>query len=336
MSISEKNNQDYRFHPGELLPELEGHISRGRFERVLRHGDFVVTAELAPPDSSDKALVFKEAALFDNVVDAINATDGSGANCHMSSVVVCALLSYIGYSPIMQISCRDKNRIAIQGDILGAGALGICNVLTLTGDDVSSGDHPEAKRVFDLDSISLLTLINKIRDEGTFLSGRPIDNPPQMFAGTTINPFVPPIQSKVLQLEKKINAGADFIQTQYCFDMPMLKEFMSEAVDRGLTERAFILPGVGPLASARTARWMKNNVPGVHIPDSIIKRLEGAEDQKKEGQKICVELMQQVKEIEGASGVHVMAYKQEKYVAEMVKESGVLGNRKPWAPSDEQ
>ena len=160
MSIPETNNQAYTYHPGELLPELEGHISRGRFERVLRNGDFVVTAELAPPDSTDRNEVFEQAALFDGFVDAINATDGSGANCHMSSVVVCALLSYIGYSPIMQISCRDKNRIAIQGDLLGAGALSICNVLALTGDDVSVGDHPEAKRVFDLDSISLITLIN--------------------------------------------------------------------------------------------------------------------------------------------------------------------------------
>ena len=335
MSIPETNNQAYTYHPGELLPELEGHISRGRFERVLRNGDFAVTAELAPPDSTDRNEVFEQAALFDGFVDAINATDGSGANCHMSSVVVCALLSYIGYSPIMQISCRDKNRIAIQGDLLGAGALSICNVLALTGDDVSVGDHPEAKRVFDLDSISLITLIKKIRDEGSFLSGRTITNPPQMFVGTSINPFVPPVESRILQLEKKINAGADFIQTQYCFDMPMLKDFMSKTVDKGLTERAFFLPGVGTLASARTARWIKNNVPGVHIPDSIFKRLEGAEDQKKEGQKICTELMQQVKEIEGVSGVHIMAYKQEECVGQMVKDSGVLGDRKPWAPKDE-
>jgi len=245
------------------------------------------------------------------------------------------LLAHIGYSPILQISCRDKNRIAIQGDILGAAALGISNVLALTGDDVSAGDQPEAKRVFDLDSISLLTTIKKMRDESVLLSGRKLTEPPKMFAGSTINPFVPPVKSRVLQMQKKIDAGAQFIQTQYCFDMPMLKDFMAEAVDRGLAERAFILPGVGTLASARTANWLRNNVPGVHIPDSVIKRLEGAEDQKKEGQKICVELMQQVKELEGVSGVHVMAYKQEQYVAQMVKDSGVLGDRKPWAPLNE-
>ncbi|HIF89656.1 MAG TPA: methylenetetrahydrofolate reductase [Candidatus Thioglobus sp.] len=330
-----KINPEYVYHPGNPLPKLEGHVSRGRFERVLKRGEFAVTTELAPPDSADRTEVFHEAAMFDHAVDAINATDGSGANCHMSSVAVCALLAHIGYSPILQISCRDKNRIAIQGDILGAAAMGVCNVLALTGDDVSAGDQPEAKRVFDLDSISLLTTIQKMRDESTLLSGRRLTKAPAMFAGSTINPFVPPVESRVSQMEKKIDAGAQFIQTQYCFDMPMLKDFMAEAVDRGLTERAFILPGVGTLASANTAKWLRSNVPGVHIPDSIIKRLEGAENQKKEGQKICVELMQQVKELEGVSGVHVMAYKQEQYVAEMVKDSGVLGDRKPWAPKNE-
>ncbi len=330
-----KINPEYVYHPGNPLPTLDKHVSRGRFERVLKRGEFAVTTELAPPDSADRTEVFHEAAMFNHAVDAINATDGSGANCHMSSVAVCALLAHIGYSPILQISCRDKNRIAIQGDILGAAAMGVCNVLALTGDDVSAGDQPEAKRVFDLDSISLLTTIQKMRDESTLLSGRKLTEAPAMFAGSTINPFVPPVESRVSQMEKKINAGAQFIQTQYCFDMSMLKDFMSEAVDRGLTERAFILPGVGTLASARTAKWMRSNVPGVHIPDSVIKRLEGAENQKKEGQKICVELMQQVKELEGVSGVHVMAYKQEQYVAEIVKDSGVLGDRQPWTPKNE-
>jgi len=270
--------------------------------------------------------------LFDCVVDAINATDGSGANCHMSSVAVCALLSHIGYSPILQISCRDKNRIAIQGDILGAAAMGVCNVLALTGDDVSAGDHPEAKPVFDLDSISLLTTLRTMREESRFLSGRKLSSAPKVFAGSSINPFVPPIESRVLQLQKKIEAGAEFIQSQYCFDMNVLRSMMKRAVDLGLTDKAFILPGVGTLASAKTAKWLRKNVPGVHIPDTIIRRLEGAENQKLEGQKICVELMQEVKEIEGVSGVHIMAYRQEEYVAEMVKTSGVLDGRIPWAP----
>jgi len=319
-------------HPGSPLGEKEGHVSQGRFERVLRAGDFAVTSEIAPPDSAESEGVYRRAQLFDGAVDAINATDGSGANCHMSSVAVCALLSHIGYSPILQISCRDKNRIAIQGDILGAAAMGVCNVLALTGDDVSAGDHPEAKPVFDLDSISLLTTISTMRDESRFLSGRKLSSAPKIFAGSSINPFVPPVESRVLQLQKKIEAGAQFIQSQYCFDMDVLKSMMKRAVDLGLTEKAFILPGVGTLASAKTAKWLRKNVPGVHIPDTIIERLNGAENQKSEGQKICVELMQEVKEIEGVSGVHIMAYRQEEFVAEMVEASGVLDGRVPWAP----
>ena len=332
----DKHENEHHPHvdnPGSPLPELEGHVSQGRFERVLRAGHFAVTSEIAPPDSADAEEVYRRAALFDGAVDAINATDGSGANCHMSSVAVCALLSHIGYSPILQISCRDKNRIAIQGDVLGAAAMGVCNVLALTGDDVSAGDHPEAKPVFDLDSVSLLSTISKMRDESKFLSGRKLDLAPKVFAGSSINPFVPPVESRVLQLRKKIEAGAEFIQSQYCFDMDILKSMMKRAVDMGLTEKAFILPGVGTLASAKTAKWLRGNVPGVHIPDEIIKRLEGAEKQKAEGQKICVELMQQVKEIEGVSGVHVMAYRQEEFVSEMVETSGVLDGRKAWAPT---
>ncbi len=318
--------------PGSPLPPLEGHSSLGRFERVLRAGEFVVTSEIAPPDSADPDEVYRRAMLFDGVVDAINATDGSGANCHMSSVAVCSLLSRVGYSPILQVSCRDKNRIAIQGDILGAAALGVCNVLALTGDDVSAGDHPEAKPVFDLDSISLTTTICTLRDESRFLSGRALEQAPKLFAGSTINPFVPPVQSRLSQLSKKIEAGAEFIQTQYCFDMPVFKDMMAQAVDQGLMEKAFMIAGVGTLASAKTARWLRSNVPGVHIPDAIISRLEGAKNQKLEGQKICVELMQQCKEIAGVSGVHIMAYRQEEYVRQMVFDSGVLGDRICWAP----
>ncbi len=319
---------------GSPLPILEGHISHGRFERVLRAGHFAITTEIAPPDSANRHEVYKRAALFDGYVDALNATDGSGANCHMSSIAICALLSHRGYSPILQISCRDRNRIAIQGDLLGASAMGICNVLALTGDDVSAGDHPEAKPVFDLDSVSLLTTIGTMHHEQKFLSGRKLDGGLDFFSGSTINPFVPPIDKRVFQLEKKIKAGAMFIQTQYCFDINMLQEFMRQAVAHGLVEKAYILAGVGTLPSAKTARWLRANVPGVHIPDTVITRLENAKDQKLEGRNICVELMQQVKEIEGISGVHLMAYRQEEFVAEMVKKSDVLDGRKPWAPDN--
>jgi methylenetetrahydrofolate reductase (NADPH) len=320
-------------NPGDPLPMLDGHVSHGRFERVLKDGHFAVTTEIAPPDSADPDEVLARASLFDGYVDAINATDGSGAHCHMSSLAVCAILTRVGYSPILQISCRDRNRIAIQGDALGAAALGVCNALCLSGDGVGAGDHPEAKPVFDFDSISLTRTLRILRDESRFLSGRKIDLAPKLFIGSSINPFVPPVENRVNQLAKKIEAGAEYIQSQYCFDLPVLKDFMARAVDMGLTENCYILPGVGVLPSARTAKWMRDNVPGVHIPDSVIKRMKQADKPLREGRKICIELMQQIKEIPGVSGVHVMAYRQEKWVGDVVKKSGVLDGRTPWSPN---
>lgn len=308
----------------------EGHSSRGRLERILRRGEFAVTAELNPPDSADPNEVYERGAVFDGWVDGINATDGSGANCHMSSVGICALLTRVGYAPIMQISCRDRNRIAIQGDVLGAAAMGVSNILCLTGDGVQAGDQPGAKPVFDFDCMSLLETIRIMRDEGRFLSGRLIANPPQVFLGAAINPFAPPYDFRPLRLKKKIEAGAQFVQSQYCYDVPMLRDYMTRVVDMGLHEKCFILIGVGPLASARTAKWIRSNVPGVHIPDSVITRLEGADNQKEEGKRLCIDLMQEIREIEGVSGIHVMAYRQEEFVAEIVHDSGVLRDRRPW------
>ncbi|MDZ5452780.1 methylenetetrahydrofolate reductase [Labrys sp. ZIDIC5] len=321
---------DFGPHPAAPLPELPGHSSRGRLERVLRRGEFAVTAELNPPDSANPDDVLERVKPFEGWVDAINATDGSGANCHMSSVAICALLTRVGYSPVFQISCRDYNRIAIQGNVLGAAALGVCNVLCLSGDGVQSGDHPEAKPVFDLDSTALLSTIRTMRDEQRFLSGRKITTPPAMFLGAAANPFVPPYDFRPINLAKKVQAGAQFIQTQYCFDVPLLERFMARIRDMGLHEKCFIMVGVGPLASARTAKWMRSNVPGVHVPDDVIKRLEGAQDQKEEGKRLCIDIIQQVREIKGVAGVHVMAYRQEEYVAEIVHESGVLAGRTPW------
>jgi len=302
----------------------EGHSSAGRLERALRAGRFVVTAELNPPDSTNPEEVYDRAKVLSEVCDAINATDASGAHCHMSSVAICALLTHAGYSPVLQISCRDRNRIAIQGDVLGAAAMGVSNVLCLTGDGVQTGDHPEAKPVFDLDSISLLQTLRIMRDEGQFLSGRKITSPPKIFLGAAANPFSPPFEMRPLRLAKKIVAGAQFVQTQYCFDVPMLKTYMEKVRDLGLDEKCFIIVGIGPLASAKTARWIGKNVPGVHIPEQVIKRLEGAKDQKKEGHKICVELIQEIKEIKGVAGIHMMAYRQEEFVSEIIAASGVL------------
>ena len=318
---------------GENLPILPDHCSPGRFERVLRAGYFAVTAEIAPPDSADPHDVYERAALFDGYVDAINATDGSGANCHMSSVGMCALLTRRGYSMIMQISCRDRNRIAIQGDVLGASAMGVSNILCLTGDGVQSGDHPQAKPVFDMDCMTSLQMISGMRNKGEFLSGRKISSRPQVFLGAAANPFAPPLDYRPLRLAKKVAAGAQFIQTQYCFDIDRLKTYMSEIRDMGLDKKVFILAGVGPLASAKSAEWIRNNVAGVHIPDNIIKRLAGANDQRQEGVNICIDMVNQVKEIEGVSGAHIMAYRQEERIAEIVEKTKVLGDRKPWHPN---
>ena len=322
--------------PGYPLPILPGHVSPGRLERVLRAGAFAVTTELAPPDSADPEDVYKRARVFDGYVDAINATDGSGANCHMSSLAVCALLTRVGYAPVMQISCRDKNRIAIQGDILGGAAMGVCNVLCLSGDGVQAGDHPQAKPVFDLDSLSLLEIGRTLRDEHRFQSGRKITYAPRVFFGAAENPMVPPLEHRALRLGKKIAAGAQFIQTQYCYDLDRLRVFMRAVEDLGLLDKVFLLIGVGPFKTAKGAEFMRNNVPGLYIPDAIVKRLAGAQDQAREGRNICTELIQEIRTIKGVHGVHVMAYRQEETVAEIIRESGVLEGRVPWYPGRDQ
>jgi methylenetetrahydrofolate reductase (NADPH) len=310
--------------------------SGSRLERVLRSGRFAVTAELNPPDSADPQAVYDRALVLAGVCDAINATDASGANVHMSSVGMCALLTRAGYEPIMQVSCRDRNRIAIQGDLLGAAAMGVRNILCLTGDGVQVGDQPEAKPVFDLDSISLLRIASIMRDKAQFLSGRKLDSAPHFFLGAASNPFAPPYDFRPLRLAKKVEAGADFIQTQFCFDVRRLGEFMARVRDIGLPEKAFILIGVGPLRSARTAEWMRDHVPGVMIPDDLIHRLKSqpAEKQRAEGKRICVEVIQQVREISGVSGIHVMAYRQEELVAEIIEEAGLLPRR--WRDRQDQ
>ncbi|MET0682004.1 MAG: methylenetetrahydrofolate reductase, partial [Casimicrobiaceae bacterium] len=295
-------------------------------------GAFAVTTELDPPDSADPEDVYGRARVFDGYVDAINATDGSGANCHMSSLAVCALLTRVGYAPVMQISCRDRNRIAIQGDILGGAAMGVCNMLCLTGDGVGNGDHPQAKPVFDLDCMTLLEIGTTLRDAHHFQSGRTVTFAPRVFFGAAENPFAPPFEWRPFRLAKKIAAGAQFIQTQYCYDVPRLAAFMARAGDLGLAERAFILVGVGPLRSAKAAEWMRTHVPGVHIPDEIIRRMAGAENQAREGRRICIDLIREIRTIKGVSGIHVMAYRQEEAVAEVITESGALNGRVPWYP----
>lgn len=323
---------DERDVPAYSVPVKPGFSSLGHFEGVLRSGIFAVTAELAPPDSADPDEVYKRARIFDGYVDAINATDGSGANCHMSSVAVCSLLTRRGYSMIMQVSCRDRNRISIQGDVLGAAAMGVANLLCLTGDGVETGDHPQAKPVFDLDSISLLAMVRDMRDHSRFHSGRRIDRAPHLFLGAAANPFSPPFDFRPLRLAKKAAAGAQFVQTQYCYDIQRLQTYMKAVRDLQLHQSVFILVGVGPLASAKSAEWIRTHVPGVHIPDEVVARLRGATDQKREGRRICIEMIEQIRAIEGIAGIHVMAYRQEEAIAEIIDHSGVLGGRTPWTP----
>lgn len=300
--------------------------SNSRLERVLRCGSFAVTAELAPPDSADPQAVYTHALMFAETVDAINVTDASGANCHVSSLAICALLVQAGYEPVLQISCRDRNRIAMQGDLLGASVLGIRNVFCVTGDGVQTGDHPGAKPVFDLDSIQLLQTAHIMRQQGTFLSGRKLEVPPKLFLGGAANPFVPPFEQRAMRLAKKVQAGADFIQTQYCFDVPRLERFMECVRDMGLHEQVYILVGVGPLRSANSAEWMRTNVPGINIPDKVIDHLRRTPKHQcqAEGLKLCIDIIEQVKEIEGVAGIHIMAHKQEVLVSEIVERSGLL------------
>jgi len=317
--------------------KLEYH-SGSRLERVLKAGRFAVTAELNPPDSAEPQEVYDAALVLSQVCDAINATDASGANTHMSSVAICALLTRAGYEPVFQVSCRDRNRIAIQGDILGAAAMGVRNLLCLTGDDTTAGDQPQAKRVFDLDSIHLLRIAKTMRDESKLMSGRDLTSPPRLFLGAASNPFVPPYDWRPRRLAKKVKAGANFIQTQYCFDVDRFEKFMQVVRDMGLDEKVYILVGVGPLRSERAAEFMRTKVPGVVIPDEIVDRLRKSPKEKKRkvGKQICIEIIQQVREIKGIAGVHIMAYKQEELVAEIIEESRLLPRpRQPGAQPDD-
>jgi len=297
-----------------------------RLERVLLEGRFAITAEINPPDGADPETVYQRALPLATVVDGINATDASSANVHMSSLGVCAVLARAGYEPVLQISCRDRNRIAVQGDLLGAAALGIRNVLLLTGDGVQAGDQPQTKPVFDLDSVSALRTARVLRDKGQFLSGRKLDCPPRLFLGAAANPFAPPLEHRVQHLAKKVEAGADFIQTQYCFDVPRMREFMKRVCDAGLDRQVHILVGVGPLRSVKIAEWMRQNVPGVVIPDEVIARLKGvaSDKQRLEGKQLCIDIVREVREIPGVHGIHIMAYRQEEQVQDIVEESGLL------------
>ena len=293
------------------------------FEAACNSGRFVTTVEIAPPDSADPAALLARAAIFAGLVDAMNITDGAGGNCHMSSAAAAAILAAHGHTPVCQIACRDRNRIAVQGDILGAAALGVRNILCLTGDDVSQGDHPQAKPVFDLDAINLLRIARDMRDKGEFASGRKLETPPDLFIGATANPFAPPHQDRIDNLEMKIDAGAQFIQTQFCFDLELFRRFMDAVRRRGLHRRARMIVGVGTLSSVKALRWMAHHVPGVHIPDSVLARIAQAGDQRAEGLAVLAETIRKLREIEGVAGVHLMGHRNETTLAEAIVRSDV-------------
>lgn len=299
--------------------------TKSNIERLLEAGKFVVTSECGPPRGSDPEVIRKKGELLKGVVDAVNVTDNQTSIVRMSSLSSCLILKEMGFDPIWQVVCRDRNRIAIQSDVLGAAALGINNILCLSGDHQSFGDHPKAKNVYDIDSIQLIHTVKTLRDDGKFLGGEEVKGKPSLFIGAAENPFGDPFEIRAMRLGKKVKVGCDFIQTQGIYNMEKFAKWMEMVRDRGLHEKCAILAGVIPLKSAGMAKHMKKNVPGMDVPDSLIERLSGVpkEKQAEEGIKICVEMIQQLKEIKGVRGVHIMAIEWEQKVAEIAKAAGL-------------
>ena len=297
-----------------------------KLEKILSGGGFAVTGELGPPKGTDVSVIERKANLLKGNVDAINITDNQTAIVRMSSIAVGAILHRMGLEPTMQMVVRDRNRIAIQSDIFGAYALGIRNILCLSGDHQKFGNHPTAKNVFDLDSIQLIQTVKRMRDEHKVLGGDEIEGPPQMFIGAAANPFADPFEYRVIRLAKKAAAGADFIQTQCIYDMDKFERFMQMVRERGLDKKVHILAGVTPLKSAGMAKYMKEKVAGMEVPDEIIARMKsaGKEKAKEEGLNICVEQIQRLRQIEGVHGIHLMAIEWEDVVHTIVERAGLL------------
>ena len=304
---------------------MMGPADRGHGLRAaLRSGRPVVTAEIGPPRDADPEPVLRKAAALTGWVDAANVTDNQGANVRMSSMAASALVLRTGLEPVMQLTCRDRNRVALQSDLLGAAALGIRTVLLLTGDHPKLGDHPEAKPVFDLDGIQLTWLARALR-EGHHLSGRAIKTPPDFLIGTVENPFAPPTALRARRLAKKVAAGAEFVQTQYVFDVPLFADWMARLVALGVTQRCAVIAGIGPIRSRRMLSFMTSAVPGIHIPPSVLGRLHATTDDRfaAEGIEICVETIHRVLEIPGVAGIHLMAFGHEGEVPEILQRTGI-------------
>jgi len=300
--------------------------SDSHLEKILEKGGFAVTSECGPPRGADAEVIKKKGELLKGTVDAINVTDNQTSVVRMSSLSSCVLLKQMGIDATLQMVTRDRNRIAIQSDILGAAALGINNILCLSGDHQKFGDHSTAKNVYDIDSIHLIQTVKHMRDEGKFLGGDELKGVPRLFIGAAANPFADPFESRVVRLAKKVAAGVQFIQTQCIFNLERFGKWMQMVRDRGLHEKVHILGGVTPMKSVGMANYMKNMVPGMDVPDEVIARIKGVEKEKRaeEGVKIAIETIQQLKEMEGVHGVHIMAIEWEEMVPRIAKEAGLL------------
>jgi methylenetetrahydrofolate reductase (NADPH) len=294
-------------------------------EKVLKSGAFAVTSECGPPRGADAGVVKKKGAFLKGAVDAVNVTDNQTSVVRMSSFAASLILKEMGFDPVMQMVCRDRNRIAIQSDILGAAAWGIDNLLCLSGDHQRFGDHPGAKNVYDIDSIQLINTVRTLRDEGKFLSGEEVKGRPSIFIGCAENPFADPFEIRAMRLAKKAAAGAQFVQTQCIFNMAKFEKWMEMVRDLGIHEKVYILAGITPLKSIGMARYMQTSVPGMDVPEELINRLKGVpkENVVAEGIEMCVEMIEHVKTIKGVAGVHIMAIEWEQKVEEIVKAAGL-------------
>jgi methylenetetrahydrofolate reductase (NADPH) len=296
-----------------------------KLEKILTAGHLAVTSECGPPRGSDPKVIEEKANLIKDYVDAINITDNQTSVTRMSSLAACIRLKLMGLEPVLQMVTRDRNRIALQSDILGAASFDIHNILCLSGDHQSFGDCPTGQNVHDIDSMQLLQTVRLMRDQGKFLGGDDIKRPPEMFVGAAANPFADPFEIRVPRLAKKIAAGAEFIQTQCIYNMEKFELWLKMAGDRGLLDKVYILAGVTPFKSAGMAKYMKNRVPGIEVPDELVKRMADTpkEKQPEEGVKICIEQIQHLKEVKGVRGFHIMAIEWEEMVPEIVKKSGL-------------
>jgi len=292
-------------------------------ESVLQRGIFAVTAEVGPPKGTERSVIEKKCLQLRDYVDAVNITDNQTAIVRLSSFASCLIARECGVEPVMQMVCRDRNRIALQSDFLGACALGIENFLCLTGDHQSMGNHPQAKNVFDIDSVQLLSILNDMKEKKIFQCGETLKGEVKAFLGAGENPFADPVEFRVYRLAKKVKAGARFVQTQAVFDVEMFDRFMEEVRRMGLHEKTHILAGVIPVKSPQALRYMQNEVPGLSIPPSLLERMERTKDPKEEGVRICVEIIEKLKTIEGVRGVHIMAIAWESIVPEIVQRSNL-------------